>query len=243
MGYELPEVSKTLQTMKSARCRTPSDLKIRGAVPYAAEYRVIALQELRTTQVWLKAYSTLALWAELASSMQLKLDFSVESFQTQSVDKAITKAKEFPEWCKKNQAGLATVKKLELMGPMITYLHPVLFVLPNLEHLDLHSTQIKLPPAIGKLTQLTFLGLSSIGLTSLPREITCLTKLTDLRLSYNKLTELPAGFENLTRLRTLTLIDNEFTKLPDLSQLWLYADSRREYQDANACDSIRYRQT
>ncbi|MCK4613480.1 MAG: leucine-rich repeat domain-containing protein [Thermoplasmata archaeon] len=71
-----------------------------------------------------------------------------------------------------------------------------------------------LPPEIGKLTKLTRLDLDNNQLRELPPEITKLTKLTRLDLDHNQLRKLPPEIGKLTNLTTLSLYENQLTALP-----------------------------
>ncbi|MEK7950212.1 COR domain-containing protein [Luteolibacter soli] len=72
----------------------------------------------------------------------------------------------------------------------------------------------RLPPEIGKLTELTELLLNQNQLASLPSEIGGLTALTDLNLNYNRLSSLPPEFAELTELTDLHLFGNQLASLP-----------------------------
>ena len=64
----------------------------------------------------------------------------------------------------------------------------------------------------------SYLDLSKLELTEIPKEISKLTQLTDLNLSYNQLTNIK-GIENLTHLTNLNLGGNQFTAINDIEKL------------------------
>jgi Leucine-rich repeat (LRR) protein len=72
-----------------------------------------------------------------------------------------------------------------------------------------------LPPALGRLTQLTELNLGRNRLTGLPGWIGGLTSLTRLNLTGNRLTSLPDQLGDLTALTELSLRGNQLAALPD----------------------------
>jgi Leucine-rich repeat (LRR) protein len=85
----------------------------------------------------------------------------------------------------------------------------------KVRRLDLSNRQLtRVPPSIGKLSNLTELSLSNNKLTALPPEIGRLTKLTSLAANNNKLKSIPPEIGALVRLDNLVLSDNELTSLP-----------------------------
>ena len=68
---------------------------------------------------------------------------------------------------------------------------------------------------INYMSNLTWLGLDDIKLTSLPDWIENLTNLKELYLRSNRLTSLPESIGNLTNLVSLDLSDNQLESLPD----------------------------
>ena len=58
------------------------------------------------------------------------------------------------------------------------------------------------------------LGLSSLGLTSLPESLGRWRRLQSLDLTNNQLTSLPPWFGQLTQLQSLRLAHNQLTSLP-----------------------------
>ena len=78
----------------------------------------------------------------------------------------------------------------------------------------------RLPPEIGKLSQLTSLYLSGNQLSQLPTEIGQLRQLKRLSLEWNQLSDLPAKIGQLGQLRTLYLSRNRLRQLPaEIGQL------------------------
>ena len=73
----------------------------------------------------------------------------------------------------------------------------------------------KLPPEIGRLTQLTSLNLDNNQLRELPESLTRLTQLTSLDLGENQLSELPESLTRLTQLTSLNLDNNQLRELPE----------------------------
>ena len=73
---------------------------------------------------------------------------------------------------------------------------------------------IQLPPSIGSLCALTFLGLAANRLTSLPASLGDLISLRSLALASNRLTLLPPRLGSLTKLEVLLLDDNCLTDVP-----------------------------
>ncbi len=72
-----------------------------------------------------------------------------------------------------------------------------------------------LPESIGQLTQIDLLDLAGNRLTQLPESIGQLEKLTLLDLSQNQLTHLPESIGQLEKLLTLSISGNQLTQLPE----------------------------
>lgn len=90
--------------------------------------------------------------------------------------------------------------------------------IPYLDLSDLALT--RLPPEIGRLTQLPTLDLKGNCLTTLPQEIGQLAALEELYLDDNHLSDLPPEIGSLTSLETLKLGNNRLTSLPpEIGQL------------------------
>ncbi len=83
-------------------------------------------------------------------------------------------------------------------------------VMLDLARLDLTA----LPPQIGQLERLEYLGLGYNALTELPPEIGGLRGLGRLYVDNNRLTRLPAEIGQLTNLRELWLSSNQLAELP-----------------------------
>lgn len=103
-----------------------------------------------------------------------------------------------------------------------------LYTLTQLEQLEIvgifqsgdENSEIIISPAIGDLTNLHFLKLSGLRLTTLPDEIGQLSQLETLDISNNEITELPDGLRNLTNLTLLDAFSNSLNRLPtQISQL------------------------
>jgi len=81
-------------------------------------------------------------------------------------------------------------------------------------------TQIRLPPEIGQLRQLRYLGLSNNQLTQIPPEIGKLRQLQRLYLYNNQLTQIPPEVGQLQQLQCLFLHNNQLTQIPpEIGQL------------------------
>jgi len=87
--------------------------------------------------------------------------------------------------------------------------------------LDLSYEELtELPPQIGQLTQLEFLGIHGNKLAFIPPEIGQLRRLEKLLLFNNQLTSLCPEIGRLTQLRKLALFGNRLTSLPaEIGQL------------------------
>ncbi len=108
---------------------------------------------------------------------------------------------------------------LAMSGPDCAFrqLPPGLFDLEHLHTLYLHSFADDLgalSPDIAKLYRLEELGLTSLGLTSIPDTLTTLERLDTLSLDYNRLTALPDGIGEMPALRELSIQGNRFVSLP-----------------------------
>jgi Leucine-rich repeat (LRR) protein len=108
---------------------------------------------------------------------------------------------------------------LAMSGPQCAFRHlpPGLFDLEHLHTLYLHSFADDLgalSPEIAKLRRLEELGLTSLGLTSIPDALTTLDHLDTLGLNYNRLTKLPDAIGEMPALRELSIQGNRFVSLP-----------------------------
>ncbi|MBD3346354.1 MAG: hypothetical protein GF401_14965 [Chitinivibrionales bacterium] len=100
----------------------------------------------------------------------------------------------------------------------------------RITHLDLSSKDLaesfvdRIPPVIGKLSELQSLNLAHNTLMSIPAEIGNLTKLKNLDLRGNDLSRLPESFANLTELEKLDLGNNSLYEFPGqvvgMEKLW-----------------------
>ena len=87
--------------------------------------------------------------------------------------------------------------------------------LTALRYLDLSSNRLtSVPAALGGLTALIHLNLTNNRLTSVPEELGGLTALTELWLNNNRLTSVPAALGGLTALMGLGLGGNRLTSVP-----------------------------
>jgi Leucine-rich repeat (LRR) protein len=71
-----------------------------------------------------------------------------------------------------------------------------------------------IPPSIGYLKQLTYLGIYDLGLVELPNEIGDLVNLIYLDIQDNELTDLPISLKKLKKLEHLNMSYNEFPNIP-----------------------------
>lgn len=92
----------------------------------------------------------------------------------------------------------------------------------------------KIPPEIGKLTQLKVLYLFFNNITYIPPNIGKLTNLTELRLSSNLLRELPYEIGDLSSLEILDLSTNSLDSIPftignlkNLDSLFLQSNNQK----------------
>jgi Leucine-rich repeat (LRR) protein len=98
-----------------------------------------------------------------------------------------------------------SLEKLDFSDCGLTDIPESIQNLKNLKYLKLRNNNIKtIPNWLNKLKSLTFLDLSSCGITN-RLDLTGLSVLTDVVLDYNaKMSELPIGLESLTSLSRLT---------------------------------------
>ena len=106
--------------------------------------------------------------------------------------------------------------KLDLSRKGLEKLPPEIGRLTQLTSLNLFNNQLsELPESLTRLTQLTSLNLARNQLSELPESVARLPQLTELYLHRNKLTGLPESVGQLTQLTVLTLSDNQLTELPE----------------------------
>ncbi|KAF2301705.1 hypothetical protein GH714_028729 [Hevea brasiliensis] len=107
--------------------------------------------------------------------------------------------------------GLVNLERLSIQLNKIRFLPPSICEMKSLRYLDVHFNELHgLPLAIGRLTNLEVLNLSSnfSDLTELPETIGDLTNLTELNLSNNQIRALPHTFGRLENLNKLNLDEN-----------------------------------
>lgn len=107
--------------------------------------------------------------------------------------------------------GLGNLERLSIQLNKIRFLPPSLCEMKSLRYLDVHFNELHgLPHAIGRLTNLEVLNLSSnfSDLTELPETIGDLTNLRELNLSNNQIRALPISFGRLENLNKLNLDEN-----------------------------------
>jgi Leucine-rich repeat (LRR) protein len=121
---------------------------------------------------------------------------------------------------------LSNLEELDLANNNLTSYQLSLLVeyLPKLKKLNLDSNELTaLPESIGELNQLISLNLFSNQLKVLPKSLGQLSQLAELDVGRNDLTALPESFAQLKQLQSLTLSENELSELPEsigqLSQL------------------------
>jgi len=110
---------------------------------------------------------------------------------------------------------IGTTTTLYLEGLELGSIPPEIGCLTNLTYLGLYSNQLTglIPPEIGNLTNLTYLSLWDNQLSGeIPLSITELTNLTYLNLVYNQLTgEILSEIGSMTNLTLLGLAYNDLT--------------------------------
>ena len=145
---------------------------------------------------------------------------------------------------------------LAMSGPNCAFrqLPPGLLDLEQRHTLYLHSFADvlgELSPDIAKLHRLEELGLTSLGLTSIPDALTTLERLDTLNLDYNRLTALPGRIGEVPALRELSIEGNRFVWLPaslskvpklkiDHGKRALFADVRYRSQNPAPIDETLF---
>ncbi|KAF5450232.1 hypothetical protein F2P56_030599, partial [Juglans regia] len=107
--------------------------------------------------------------------------------------------------------GVANIERLSIQLNKIRFLPASICEMRSLRYLDVHFNELRgLPHAIGRLTNLEVLNLSSnfSDLTELPETISDLMNLRELDLSNNQIRVLPDSFGELKNLRKLNLDQN-----------------------------------
>lgn len=118
---------------------------------------------------------------------------------------------------------------LKANNSRLTYLHPSLYGISELNELQLQENQLTgLPPGISKLKKLTKLSLYKNEITALPEDIFDLN-LTVIDLYYNQLEVVPEAIARLKNLEILFLAHNKIYSLPEsigeldkLAELYLH---------------------
>lgn len=158
--------------------------------------RLLASDEIRSIKKACTARDILVAWNVLDTKIWNQ---EIQPSEFKSIKALVHKTNEFNAWFTKNQTTLpyngATLShglSLSFKGYKLT----------------------SLPPAIGRLTQLTFLSLENNQLTSLPSEIWQLKQLTCLNLNDNQLTSLPTEIGGLAQLTHLYVKNNQLTSFP-----------------------------
>ncbi|MCP4668964.1 MAG: GTPase [Deltaproteobacteria bacterium] len=104
---------------------------------------------------------------------------------------------------------------LDLSKMDLRRLPPEIGRLTNLKKLSLDGNELRaLPPQIGQLTNLNVLLLNDNQLSALPSEMGRLSHLNMLALVNNRLTTLPPEIGQLANLSVLALANNQLTTLP-----------------------------
>ena len=131
----------------------------------------------------------------------------------------ITSVKELKESVSNGKAHL--VKILSLMKCNLTKIPKEVWLLTNLEWLDLYLNNLQeLPKDIGRLENLEWLDLSNNNLQTVPKEIGQLQNLEWLDLSNNNLQTVPKEIGQLQNLERLYLSNNNLQTVPkEIGQL------------------------
>jgi len=154
----------------------------------------------------------LILWRQLGDAIGVGVFEELEALRDAS---GVDVAKAFLKWMKTHKDSLDGVEKFKADDLQLTSIPPEIGFLTNLRFLGLSQNKIKeLPHSIGNLVKLEHLEVSSNQLTSLPDSIGELDNLDTLSLHYNDLKSLPDSLCNLLNLRYLYVSLNKLTKLP-----------------------------
>ncbi|GMI75039.1 plant intracellular ras group-related LRR 3 [Hibiscus trionum] len=127
--------------------------------------------------------------------------------------------------------GLLNLRKLSIHLNKICFLPSSICEMRSLRYLDAHFNELHgLPQAIGRLTNLEVLNLSSNfnGFTEVPDTITDLTNLRELDLSNNQIRILPYTFSRLGKLVKLNLDQNPLI-VPPIEIASKGADAVKEF--------------
>ncbi|CAB4264291.1 unnamed protein product [Prunus armeniaca] len=136
--------------------------------------------------------------------------------------------------------GLLNLERLSIHLNKIRSLPPSICEMRSLRYLDVHFNELRgLPHAIGRLTTLEVLNLSSnfSDLTELPESIGDLTNLRELDLSNNQIRALPAKFGLLRNLNKLNLDQNPLV-IPPMEIVSQGVEAVKEYMAQRWLDII-----
>ena len=105
--------------------------------------------------------------------------------------------------------------KLDISSEKIRKLPPEIGKLTNLTELDISRNKLTvLPPEMGQLSELKKLKVRENKLSSLPHQIVKLSNLIKLDISGNQLSSLPPEIPQLSNLQVLDIGGNKLTSLP-----------------------------
>ncbi|GLU21685.1 hypothetical protein SLE2022_378110 [Rubroshorea leprosula] len=136
--------------------------------------------------------------------------------------------------------GLLNLEKLSIQLNKIRYLPPSICEMRSLRYLDVHFNELcGLPHAIGRLTKLEVLNLSSnfSDLKELPETLGDLINLRELDLSNNQIRALPDTFGRLEKLTKLNLDQNPLI-IPPIEIANKGAEAVREFMAKRWLDII-----
>ncbi|MBS0648233.1 MAG: leucine-rich repeat domain-containing protein [Verrucomicrobia bacterium] len=170
----------------------------------------VALKALRALLSWFPHRDTLVVWEKVAEMARLK-----KFDEPTSIQDTAQKASQFAEWISEHQSAVDQKIKLNLAGLSVSFLHPAIGRLTQLQILCLQDNQLcRVPAAIGQLSSLKKLELQNNRLTSLSEIICHLYSLQALNVEDNLLTDIPPAIRNLTALEDLSLQGNQFSIVP-----------------------------
>lgn len=109
----------------------------------------------------------------------------------------------------------SSLKTLSFADSKISNLH-LIFLLTNLEHLDLKNVTMNVVPnEIGNLTHLKHLNLSFTGISGLPNSFINLQNLEELALNDNNFDTIPEVICGIKKIRALLIANNQISIIPD----------------------------
>jgi hypothetical protein len=141
--------------------------------------------------------------------------------------------------------GLVNLERLSVQLNKIRLLPPSICEMKSLRFLDVHFNMLRgLPRAIGRLTNLEVLNLSSnfSDLEELPEEIGDLINLRELDLSNNQIRALPDRFARLENLTKLDLNENPLL-VPPKEIVNKGVQAIREFMAKRWLDMVEEKQT